>query len=313
MTVGAQVMDFNPTPWSLDDKGEQRFKKILRYCLILAVILSIMMVLFPVTEKERPEPEKIPPAIAKLIIERQKPPPPPKPIEKLKPKPTKVNKPKPKPRPKPSKPVAKPDARARAEQAFASIRDELPAIDDDPIMAKLQIDRPLSTAGRKSNSPKRELVIDEAAPARTTAGINPQFKRGAGQVKLKKRSTTKLAKAGPAGRSVSPGGKGGHHGGSKPQRSRADVLLYLEKRQAQVDRLYRRALRANPGLVGQVVVSFTILPNGHVSNCKIVSSELNGPALERKIVLLFKRFNFGPLKVDAASFNYPIDFTPNAS
>jgi hypothetical protein len=47
-----------------------------------------------------------------------------------------------------------------------------------------------------------------------------------------------------------------------------------------------------------------------VTRCRIVSSELHDPALEREIVARVMLFRFAPEKVDPTTATKPIDFFP---
>jgi TonB family protein len=69
-------------------------------------------------------------------------------------------------------------------------------------------------------------------------------------------------------------------------------------------------LRANPKLRGKLVLRFTIAPDGNVSFCEVVSSELNDPDLEQKVVQRVLLFQFEPKNVDAITTTKPIDFFP---
>jgi protein TonB len=55
----------------------------------------------------------------------------------------------------------------------------------------------------------------------------------------------------------------------------------------------------------------TISPSGQVLDCKIVSSELRNPELERKLAARIKQFDFGAKAVDTMVVTYPIDFLPS--
>ena len=66
-------------------------------------------------------------------------------------------------------------------------------------------------------------------------------------------------------------------GGSAPSRSREEIELIFDKNKGSIFALYNRALRRDPTLQGKVVLELTIDPSGVVSNCKILSSELNDP------------------------------------
>ena len=73
--------------------------------------------------------------------------------------------------------------------------------------------------------------------------------------------------------------------------------------------MYIRALREDPTLEGKVVIKVTIAPDGSVTDCEIVASELGNPDLENKIIQRVKLLNFGPKDVPSFTYpNYPIKF-----
>jgi periplasmic protein TonB len=74
--------------------------------------------------------------------------------------------------------------------------------------------------------------------------------------------------------------------------------------------LYTRALRDRPELQGKVVLEFTIAPSGEVTACRVVSSELNDPELERKIVARVKLIRFEARDVATLVATKPMDFFP---
>ena len=59
-----------------------------------------------------------------------------------------------------------------------------------------------------------------------------------------------------------------------------------------------RALRDRAELQGKMVLEFTIAPSGEVTACRVVSSELNDPELERKIVARVKLIRFAAKDVE---------------
>jgi hypothetical protein len=58
-------------------------------------------------------------------------------------------------------------------------------------------------------------------------------------------------------------------------------------------------------------MELTIAPNGKVVKCRIVSSELSDPLLERKLVTRVKLFRFASKDVAQVTVSYPIDFLPS--
>jgi len=74
--------------------------------------------------------------------------------------------------------------------------------------------------------------------------------------------------------------------------------------------LYSRALRDNPALQGKVVLEVTIAPSGEITQCRMVSSELGDPELERKLVARVKMFRFESRDVATMTTTKPIEFFP---
>lgn len=123
---------------------------------------------------------------------------------------------------------------------------------------------------------------------------------------------TKGSSAAP--KAVAGGGGGGtlaKGGSGKASRSLEDLRLVFERNKGAIYAIYNRALRDDPSLQGKVVVGFTIAPNGAVTECHIVSSELKNPELESKLVARIRQFDFGAKDVDTMTSTYPLDFLPS--
>ena len=84
----------------------------------------------------------------------------------------------------------------------------------------------------------------------------------------------------------------------------------FDRTKSAIFALYTRALRDNPALQGKVVVELTIAPDGEVTACRIVSSELKDEDLERKLVSRIKLFRFEAKDVAPITTTKPIDFYP---
>ena len=99
--------------------------------------------------------------------------------------------------------------------------------------------------------------------------------------------------------------------GPGPSRTDEEIQIVFDKYKAALYRIYNRELRKNPTLQGKVVLEITIAASGQVTDCKIVSSELNNPELERKLIARVKSFRFKSRPdVDTVVVKYPIDFLP---
>ena len=110
-------------PWSSSAEDDERFKRILKIALIALVVLSIPITLIDVPEQTREEKAKLPPQLARVILEKQELPPP-KPVEPPKVEEKKPEEPKPEPEKKPEpvkeKPPEKPNVAKAREKAAAS-------------------------------------------------------------------------------------------------------------------------------------------------------------------------------------------------
>jgi TonB family protein len=98
--------------------------------------------------------------------------------------------------------------------------------------------------------------------------------------------------------------------GSKASRSREEIEIVFDRNKSAIYALYSRALREQPELEGKVVVQLTIAPSGEVTECRIVSTELNDPELERKLVARIRMFRFEDKDVEAMTTTKPIEFFP---
>ncbi len=94
-------------------------------------------------------------------------------------------------------------------------------------------------------------------------------------------------------------------------RTLQEIQLVFDRNKAAFYALYNRALRQSPNEQGKIVVSLTIAPDGHVSECHLVYSDLGDHQLEQEVVARVKLLNFGAKSVPAFTYpNYPIHFVP---
>jgi len=99
--------------------------------------------------------------------------------------------------------------------------------------------------------------------------------------------------------------------GAGPARTDEEIQIVFDKHKAALYRIYNRELRNDPSLRGKMVLALTIEPDGHVSACRVQSTDLNSEALSKDIVERVFKFNFGPKEgVPTTKILYPIDFLP---
>ncbi len=316
-------------PWNTASSEERRFHVIFVITMVSALVLALLITVIQLPEKERFKKQTIPPRLARLILEQKQLPPPPKPEPK---KLVKEEPPKPKPEEKkpevvekkpepvkkePPKQVAekKPSAEeARKKAASAGLlafSDQLADLREEPVLKNVRGVQKITDQGTQGVVNQRSIIT--ASASQGSGGINTAgLSRETGSQGLSSRSTTQMAskditRGSQAASESSRSAKGQSRGG----RTREEIQLVFDQNKGAVYALYNRALREDPTLRGKVVLELTISADGKVIDCKIVSSELNNPQLERKLVSRIKLFKFPSRDVDKAVVSYPIDFLPS--
>jgi len=287
-------------PWEPSEERDRAFKKLLRILLIVATLLAILIAVLPKRETEKLKKEELKERVAQLIVEKPKPPPPPPPPpEEKKPEPEK---------PKPTeKPTEKPKPNVR-NQGMLALADELAELRDQNLDLK---DPQMKTPVEDARS-ERNLITSQAGRASggiNTANLARGFGGGAGEI------GTHTATAVSHGTGLDPnaGGRVQRTGTSgKSSRAREEVEIVFDRNKGALYALYGRALRDQPELQGKLVLEFTIAPSGEITMCRVVSSELNDPELEKKIVARVRLIRFKPADVEPLTVSKPIDFFPAA-
>jgi periplasmic protein TonB len=288
--------------WDGDPESSRRFRRILRTLLVLVAILGVVFPLLPTPEPTAVETE-VPPQLARIMIEKSKPPAPPKPVVKPKSTPRPVAREAVRPVPE------RADlARERAERSIDKFKDQLAELrqqmSDTPVET-----RNLTGAVHAESHAERSLITaraGEASAGITAAPMSRGFGGGAGSLHGPDAAkvTSSIIQSGLDARSPSAG-RGGSAG-----RSEEEIAIVFDRNKGAIYALYERALRMNPMLQGKLVLEFTIAASGEVTRCRVVSSELHDPALEREIVARVMLFRFKPEKVDPTTATKPIDFFP---
>lgn len=294
-------------PWSPTAEVEQRFRKVMRNCLIAFAIIVLVTALLPIQESKDQVAPALPDRVVQLVLEQRKPPPPPKPEpEKKVEEPKPVEKPVIKPEPKPE-PDKTEEARKKAAKAMAQF-DELNALRDSAIIDKAQQTQTLTNAVAATRS-ERNMIT--SAAGKNSGGINnAALSRGYGGStgELAGHSTTKVTTS--IGANDPRTDVQRNSGSKKGKRDGSDVAQVLDGNKSAIFALYTRALRDNPDLQGKVVLKLVIAPTGEVVSCDVVSSELNNPELERKLVARIKLIRFPAQDVETLTVTHPIEFFP---
>ena len=313
-----------PTSFFNDSIQDKRFYQLLLLLLGLYLVIGVAIPFFKVTPLETIKTETpIQPTITQIRLQKEEPKVEvPQPEEKAAAPQPEVNKPKPTP-PKAETPKKQPQPsqealRAAAKQKAASTG--LAALNQD--IASL---RNLNTTSNQSQAAKVIAANSSSKSTSVSERLYSTSPQGS-QVDLQGQNTSanldaRLSNA-PKTNIQSNGAQGNallNDGGSLTsrqtqtagQRDEASVRRIFDQSKASASALYNRALRKNPFLSGKVKFRVTIAPNGSVSKANIVSSELNDPALERKLLLKVKSLQFGAQNVSALTLNYTYDFVPS--
>ncbi|MET0027644.1 MAG: AgmX/PglI C-terminal domain-containing protein [Candidatus Thiodiazotropha sp.] len=317
-------------PWNTASSEERRFHVIFVVTMISALVLALLITLIQLPEKERFKKQTIPPRLARLILEQKQLPPPPKP--KVEPKKlVKEEPPKPKPeekkpevvekKPEPvkkeppkvaeKKPSAEEVRKKAASAGLLAFSDQLADLREEPVLKNVRGVQKITDQGTQGVVNQRSIITSSASQG--SGGINTAgLSRETGSQGLSSRSTTQVAskditRGSQAASESSRSAKGQSRGG----RTREEIQLVFDQNKGAVYALYNRALRKDPTLRGKVVLELTISADGKVIDCRIVSSELNNPQLEKKLVSRIKLFKFPSRDVDKAVVSYPIDFLPS--
>lgn len=273
----------------------------------------------------------MPARLAKLVLERAVPlPPPPPPVVET-PEPERVTEPEratEQPRRVEERPQPGPEidrtqaARKKASQAgLLPFVDQLADLRDQSEVTPDKLRPAANTAGTVDGPPRAERSLVTSKAGTTSGGINTAavskgFGYGAGSLDGHGTTQMQVPFGGSGSGSATHGDGGPGEGvsrsgsGKKASRSREEIELVFDRNKAAIYAIYNRAPRDNPALVGKVVVQLTIAPSGEVTDCRIVSSELEEPELERKLVARIRMFRFEDKDVEAITTTKPIEFFP---
>ena len=337
--------EFRPMvmPWTGQEEDRRRFRKTLLLSLLFTIMFGGVPLVWTLPERDKSQPVEVPERLAKMIEKKV----PPKPVEKVKevkkdepkkdeakPEKKEVVKPKEdttKPDPTPIPPqVEVKQARAKAEttgvlafkNSFKDLMDDMPS--------ELGADARITNSGRQNPggaAGTRSLIVAQGTGSGGIAnfgvsrggsgnGGGSGSGRGGngvgngsgnaisgGGMNVGKATSGIAAGMGDADRPLSKG--------VGPARTDEEIQIVFDRYKAALYRIYNRELRIDPSLRGKMVLALTIEPDGHVSACRVQSTDLNSEALSVDIIDRVKRFNFGEKEgVPTTKILYPIDFLP---
>ena len=302
-------------PWSRDAREERRFLIIVLLVAALFVPLAVLIPGLDVPDIDRTEAEKIPPRLARLIerpepvaaprpaVSQPKPEPEPQPLAETASKPEPAQKPPVEPA-KPKRPEAQTVAQARetaSRSGLLAMKDRLASMraDEPAAPTQMQANAEAATAGVAASTDFDQTLRGSGGVADTDA---PQS-----QVAVQGHEVKRVEAAAPA-KAVAARSKP-----KKPEageRAMSNIRRVFDAQKTALYSMYRRELRQDPTLEGKVLLELVIEPDGSVSACQVVSSELKHPTLEQRIAMRVRLFNFGADNVGARKVRFPIDFLP---
>jgi len=305
--------------WGKPSSENTLFTRLTWAFLLATLLFAFMVKMITVPELTREEKAKVPPQLTKFIErvkieEKVKP----KPVEEIK---EEVPEEKPKPivekKPEPIKPpviktqeqkVAVAVEKAK-NSGLLAMQDDLAQLREIAQMTMPNNEQVLSNEGSEAsvidatptgdNFAAQTAVLDNSKVSQTVGKRVNLAKRTLTAVADKTLSVEATAAAKEASNNVIAGG-----------RDVESIRKVLDRNKGAFYTIYRRALRKDPSLEGKVEMLIVVAPNGRVENCSIVSSELNNPKLERKLLARVKLINFGAQNVDQTSINYSFNFLP---
>ena len=296
-------------PWTSSSDQERRFRRLLVIIFTATFVLGVIWPWIPTMAPDPYDIEKIPPRIAKLLLQ-EKPLPPPEPREPEPEEPDSIRDPEPErvveqePEPIDYKKIA----REKAQAAFMPFAEDLAELADSDVLERVADNRVLTSSVGVAARNERAMITSKVGAA--SRGINTaNMSRNTGGTGLGDRSTTQVSSP-VAGLGQSAGGARRTGSSGKASRSREEIELVFDKNKGAIFALYNRALRMDPSLEGKLVLRLTIAPSGEVTFCEIVSSELGDEELERKLVQRIRMFRFEAKDVEAITTTKPIDFFP---
>ncbi len=222
--------------------------------------------------------------------------------------------------PKPESNVGKAGILALKEK-FASLAQDtvvVPLGADARHVAADDVGRPSSRSMLTTNTPGSSGGINVASLSRSVGGGGGGGGGGGNGVGADGGGGGGIGGVG-VGRAVSPitpiigADRPKARSGPGPSRTDEEIQIVFDRYKASFYRLYNRELRNNPALKGQMVLRLTIEPDGSVSMCALVSTDMDAPDLATQVVGRVRTINFGAKEgVQAVTIVYPIDFLPAA-
>jgi TonB family protein len=300
-------------PWTPSHDEQRRVRRVLGAVLGLFIGFGIVIPLLPDKPRTPAMAPAVPDRIVEFILQQPKPKPLPKPVEVPPPKPVEV----PKVEARVERPVPvpvtqaepRPDPRKKAAASgLLALSDQLAELRDMDVKTNVDAKSLNAGAGERTRVDRSILTAKTGSGSGGIAVGEVSKGFGGGSTGLKGHATAQVSSATTEASAAPEAQRSGKS--AKAARTREEIELVFDKNKSAIYSLYSRALRENPALQGKVVLEITIAPTGEVTECRVISSELGDPELERKLVARVKMFRFEDRDVAVMTTTKPIDFFP---
>jgi outer membrane biosynthesis protein TonB len=306
-------------PWTRQGEDEKRFRKILFFTFLFAILISWVL---PMLKQPAPKYQEIvvPEHIAQMIKRKEE-----EKIVQKKQEQATERKDSNVPKDVKATPAETQQARAVAQtKGVLAFKNNFADLMEDTSPVKLGAQARVSNAGSGAGpgnggkyapgeASTRSMITSQATGGSggiNTAGLSRQGVGSGGGGQSITGAGVRFARVESAtGAGVAddrPLSKG-----AGPSRTDEEIQIVFDRYKAALYRIYNRELRNDPTLRGKMVLRITIEPDGRVSACAVKSTDLASPALSKDIVERVLNFNFGTKSgVPALTILYPIDFLP---
>lgn len=316
--------------WNTSQQDRQ-FRRLLTFLSLITCIFSVFIYLYQVPPKALLEKKEKEPVITQIqlkkepIIEpkveepipepKQPEPEPPKP-EVQKPKPEPKPEPKPKPEPVKPEPTPTPSPEQQRAEARAKVQAQGLAAMDMSGLTAMADNKPRASASKivaaKGDAGASQERVYAASADQASTNLAGSASSANIDARLERSSTQgATSSAGGSDAVIGSNGTAQASASRAGQRDEASVRRIFEQSKSSASALYNRALRKNPTMSGRVTFEVVIAPNGQVTEARIVDSQLNDAALERKLLLKVRSLQFGAQNVAVLKLTYSYDFLPS--
>ena len=306
-------------PWTASHPEDRRFRRILLLVLVVCFVIGGIVPKISVPLIEQEPAEELPPRLVRIIEDRSvtavaQPTAP----RAATPQPVARKPADPQPRKAPQAPPAVapepvPTPRQKAAQAgvlaMSDALVELRGISPKASKIDSQATAVVGSVAEKTHKPSALAADITRGSTGIDSGVAHQAVLGARGLPGKKTSS---APAFISGTGTSPGsGPATLPRPSGLARSQEEIQEILDRNKSAMYAIYNRELRQDPTLQGKLIIKITIAASGRVTRCTIIDSELEAASLEKQLIRLVKRIDFGNKPgVPVVTTKVPVEFFP---